>query len=170
MSKATAKWMRILHRYFGFLLLVIMAIYAFTGIVLIYRDTTIFKHSVYIEKTIAPQLNTEQLKQKLRIKNLTIIDEKNDVMYFEQGEYHLKTGEAKYYSMEYPTWLAELNRLHLANSQYKYSWLSTLFGVALFFFCVSSLWLIPGSRKMLKRSLYFILAGAIMAVIVILTD
>lgn len=170
MSKNTAKWMRILHRYFGFLLLVIMAIYAFTGVVLIYRDTTIFKRSTYIEKIVPTQLNAEQLGQKLRIRNLSIKEEKNGVLYFEQGEYVPNTGEVRYHSMEYPTWIAELNRLHLGSSQYRYSWLTTLFGIALFFFCFSSFWLIPGSKKILKRSLYFILAGTIMAGILILTD
>lgn len=170
MSKSTAKWMRILHRYFGFLLLTIMSIYAFTGIVLIYRDTTIFKHEVYLEKILPTQLNAEQLGQKLRIKNMKIIEEKNGVLYFEKGEYFPTTGEVKYYSMEYPVWIAELNRLHLGNSQYTYSWLTTLFSIALFFFCMSSFWLIPGSKKILKRSLYFILVGAIMAGILILTD
>ncbi|MFZ7343172.1 PepSY-associated TM helix domain-containing protein [Avibacterium volantium] len=170
MSKTTAKWMRILHRYFGFLLLVIMSIYALTGIVLIYRDTNIFKRSVYIEKTISPQLTEQQLGQKLRIKNLLISEKKDDVLYFKQGEYHSKTGEVKYHAMEYPSWLAELNRLHLGNSQYAYSWLTTLFGISLLFFCISSLWLIPGSKKMLKRSLWFILTGAVMAMVVVLTD
>ncbi|VEB24022.1 PepSY-associated TM helix domain-containing protein [Avibacterium volantium] len=170
MNKTTAKWMRILHRYFGFLLLVIMSIYALTGIVLIYRDTNIFKRSVYIEKTISPQLTEQQLGQKLRIKNLLISEKKDDVLYFKQGEYHSKTGEVKYHAMEYPSWLAELNRLHLGNSQYPYSWLTTLFGISLLFFCISSLWLIPGSKKMLKRSLWFILTGTVMAMVVVLTD
>ncbi|MCW9709470.1 PepSY-associated TM helix domain-containing protein [Avibacterium sp. 21-586] len=170
MSKTTAKWMRILHRYFGFLLLVTMSIYAFTGVVLIYRNTDTFKHSVYIEKKIDLQLNEQQLGQKLRIKNLLITDEKDGVLYFKQGEYHPKTGEVKYHIMDYPTWLAELTRLHKSNSEYPYSWLTTVFGIALLFFCISSLWLIPGSRKALKRSLYFILAGGVMVILLILTD
>ena len=43
-EKRPAKYnMRIIHRYLGFFLAGIMAVYALSGIVLIFRDTNIFK-------------------------------------------------------------------------------------------------------------------------------
>jgi uncharacterized iron-regulated membrane protein len=57
--------MRIIHRYIGFFLAGIMAVYALSGMVLIFSDTDFLKRESKIEQTIEPNLTTSDLGQKL---------------------------------------------------------------------------------------------------------
>ena len=58
--------MRIWHRYLGYFLAGIMAVYAFSGLVLIFRDTDFLKQEKVIEKKLAPALSAEDLGKAIR--------------------------------------------------------------------------------------------------------
>ena len=53
-NKSTQYYMRIVHRYLGFFLAGIMAVYALSGVLLIYRDTDILKSEQHLEKMLEP--------------------------------------------------------------------------------------------------------------------
>ena len=56
-SKVTLhKSMRIYHRYLGFFLAGIMAVYAISGIILIFRDTDFLKQEKLVQKQLEPGL------------------------------------------------------------------------------------------------------------------
>jgi len=69
-SKNMHQTMRIYHRYLGFFLAGIMAVYALSGIVLIFRDTNFLKHTKQVEKQLKPNLTVELLGKELKIKEL----------------------------------------------------------------------------------------------------
>lgn len=169
-NNQVSKLMRTLHRYIGFFLLTIMAIYALTGVVLIYRDTAIFKQEVHIEKTLATNLDEQQLEKAIKIKKLKITKQQDNILYFKQGQYDRQSGLVQYTEMQYPKWLDELIRLHKGNSEYAHSWLTTLFAIALFFFTFSSLWMIPGSKRARRISVSLVSVGILLAILLILTD
>ncbi|MEP2970337.1 hypothetical protein [Nonlabens ulvanivorans] len=76
---ATSLKMRIFHRYLGFFLAGIMAIYAISGIVLIFRDSDVMKREVSYTKTINAQLNEKALGQAIGDKRLKIEKVNGDV-------------------------------------------------------------------------------------------
>lgn len=166
-NKRLQKPMRILHRYMGFLLIVVMMVYAISGVVLLYRDTPIFKKEVHVEKEIEPNIPIDELGRKLRIRDFKPLKIENDIVYFQQGTYNSKTGMANYDTQDYPWLLKQFNSLHLANSQHRYSWFALLFGIALFLFSISSFWMFPTHSKIFKRGAWFMLAGAILGIIVV---
>ena len=57
---------RVYHRYLGFFLAGIMAMYAISGIVLIFRSTDAFKVEKTIEKKVSPDLSAQQLGKTLK--------------------------------------------------------------------------------------------------------
>ncbi len=68
-SKSTmSNTMRIWHRYLGFFLAGIMAVYSISGIVLIFRDTNFLKRETIVEKKLEPEMNAEALGKAIRIK------------------------------------------------------------------------------------------------------
>ncbi|MBE2895844.1 hypothetical protein HPC38_02980 [Pasteurellaceae bacterium HPA106] len=170
MSKNARQWMRTLHRYSGFSMLFVMLLYGVTGIVLGYRDTDIFRHEVHFVQTLDPHLDAEALGKAVKIKNLKIERQQGDVAYFKQGTYNVATGEADYKDMRYPRILDELINLHKANSKYAYSPLNIFFAIALIFFVVSAIWMIPTNTKGRKISLFLILFSLILVTVVVLTD
>lgn len=58
MSQLSTK-MRVYHRYLGFFLAGIMAVYALSGIILIFRETPLLKREVHQVKTLKPLLTGE---------------------------------------------------------------------------------------------------------------
>ena len=86
--------MRVVHRYLGFFLAGIMAMYALSGIVLIFRDTDFLKKEIEVNKTLASNLNAENLGKELKIKNFKLDKTEGDLLVFKNGTYNASSGEA----------------------------------------------------------------------------
>jgi len=82
--------MRLVHRYLGFFLAGIMAIYALSGIVMIFRDTDFLKEETMVTKQIEPNTRGSEIGRMLGIKGFKIEKEEGNVVYFE-GD-HLRDG------------------------------------------------------------------------------
>ena len=59
--------MRIWHRYLGFYLVGIMAVYAVSGMILIFRKTDTFKKEIQVQKSISKGLSETQLIPGTRV-------------------------------------------------------------------------------------------------------
>jgi len=53
-SRALGQKMRVIHRYLGFFLAGIMAVYALSGIIMIFRETDFLKQEVVAERQLSP--------------------------------------------------------------------------------------------------------------------
>jgi hypothetical protein len=166
MSTAHQK-MRIYHRYLGFFLAGIMAIYSLSGIVLIFRDTNTFKVTIQNQKKLAPNLTTEALGKEIKIKELKSTSETADIISFKQGTYNKITGDVNYSTKELPTVLKKLTNLHKADTKDPLYYLNVFFGFSLFFFVISSFWMFLPSTTIFKKGLYFTLAGVVLALIML---
>lgn len=160
-------YMRIVHRYLGFFLAGIMAVYAFSGIILIFRETDFLKSEQTIEKKVGTALSSQQLGKALHLKNLKISNKEGDIRYFDQGTYNSATGDVKYTSNELPAVLRKLNQLHKASTNQPLFWLNIFFGVSLFFFVVSSFFMFKPKTKTLKEGVYVSIVGVALTVLMV---
>lgn len=166
MAKQLNQQMRIIHRYLGFFLAGIMAIYSISGILMIFRNTDFLKHTEKIEKTIEPNLKPEQLGPELKMR-VNVEKEENGIMYFKGGQYNTQTGELKAEKKELPFVLGKMEKLHKATSNEPLFFLNVFFGVSLFFFVISSFWMFMPSTKIFKKGLYFTLGGIILTLLML---
>ena len=90
------------------------------------------------------------------------------MMYFKQGTYNIKTGEAKYKKKELPFVLDKMTKLHKAQSKDTLSPLNTFFGISLFFFVISSFWMFNPKSKAFKRGMIFTGIGLVVSIILLL--
>ena len=67
MSSLSTK-MRTYHRYLGFFLAGIMAVYSISGIILIFRETSFLKSDVHKVQTLKPGLSSEELGKELHLR------------------------------------------------------------------------------------------------------
>lgn len=165
--KDTRSFMRIIHRYLGFFLAGIMAVYSVSGILLVYRDTDFLKKEKQYEKKFDANLDEKKLGKEIKIKNFEVDKTENGIMYFKQGNYNIATGEAKYSKKELPFVLDKMTKLHKSQSKDSLSPLNVFFGLALFFFVVSSFWMFNPKTKAFKRGMYYTAAGLILALILV---
>ncbi len=159
--------MRIFHRYLGFFLAGIMAVYAFSGIILIFRETDFLKSEKRVEKKIAVGLTSETLGRALHMKKLQVAKEEGNVLYFNDGTYNSVTGDVKYTSNDLPAVIMKLNQLHKASTNQPLFWLNIFFGVSLFFFVVSSFLMFKPKNKTLKEGVYVSVVGVALTILLV---
>ena len=157
----TSLRMRIIHRYLGFFLAGIMAMYSISGIIMIFRNTDFLKHQEVSERQLEPELSP---KLRMAVK----VDKKEgDVLYFKDGNYNTKTGMATITKMELPFILDKMEHLHKATTNSPVYWLNIMFGLSLLFFVISSFWMFMPKTTVFKKGLYFSLGGILLTIILL---
>lgn len=159
--------MRVVHRYLGFFLAGIMAVYALSGIILIFRDTDFLKQKEVIVAEVEPNISKEDLGKVLRIKRLQVEKEAENIYYFKEGTYNKSTGIANYTKAELPFVLDKMIHLHKAKSSEPLFFLNIFFGTALLFFVLSSFWMFMPSTSVFKKGMYFTLGGIVLTLLLL---
>lgn len=159
--------MRVWHRYLGFFLAGIMAVYALSGIVLVFRDTDYFKNQELINEQLQPGLDSEQLGQALKMRRFKVEKEEAGILYFRDGQYNATNGEVIYTKKELPFFLDKMTHLHKATSSRPLSFLNIFFGLSLLFFVVSSFWMFFPGTKIFKKGLLFTAIGAVLTFVLL---
>lgn len=163
--KDTRSFMRIVHRYLGYLMAGIMAVYSISGVILVYRDTDFLKRENHYEKIFDKNLTEKQLGEETKIKNFEITKIEKGIAYFKEGTYNSLTGKADYTKKELPFVWDKMTKLHKAKSAQALSPLNTFFGVCLFFFVISSFWMFPPKSKVFRRGMIFAAIGFVLALL-----
>ena len=160
--------MRILHRYLGFFLAGIMAVYAISGIVLIFRDTDFLQRKTVTIEKIQPGVNPLELGKALKLRRYNYEKQEGDIIHFRGGEYNSKTGVAKMEKTELPYLLEKMTHLHKASTDDPLYWLNVFFGVSLLFFVISAFWMYLPKTSIFKRGMVFTAAGIILTLVLLL--
>ena len=158
---------RVYHRYLGFFLAGIMAMYAISGIVLIFRNTDTFKIEKTIEKKLPQNISHAQIGKTLKIKNFKVERTEGNKIYFEQGEMNKSTGIATYKVKELPVILESFTKLHKANTNRPLYFLNIIFGLCLLFFVISAFWMFMPSTKIFRKGVFFTIGGIILTIILL---
>ncbi len=166
-TNSTSNKMRVVHRYLGFFLGGIMAVYAISGVTLIFRDSDVLKKTYSFEKIIDKNIASKDLGKALDIRRLKVIKEENGIMTFKEGTYNATTGEAKYELVKFPFVIQKLQHLHKAKSSDPLYYLNIFFGLALLFFVVSSFFMFMPSTSIFKKGMYFTAAGILLTLLLL---
>jgi hypothetical protein len=167
MASTINQKMRVYHRYLGFFLAGIMAVYALSGIVLIFRDTDFLKQVKQNEKQLKPNMLIEEVGKELKMRDLKADKEEGDIISFKQGTYNKVTGMANYTTKQLPNAIDKLTKLHKASTKQPLYYLNIFFGVSLLFFVISSFWMFMPKTSIFKKGLYFTIAGVILTIILL---
>ena len=159
--------MRVLHRYLGFFLTGIMAVYAVSGIVLIFRETDFLKTKIITKEKIEPNIEALNLGKALKMKRYQFEKEEAEVIYFKNGEYNKTTGIASITKSELPYVLDKMTHLHKANTNDRFFWLNIFFGISLLFFVLSAFWMYMPKTKIFRAGLIYTLAGMILTLVLL---
>jgi hypothetical protein len=159
--------MRVYHRYLGFFLAGIMAVYALSGIVMIFRDTDFLKVEQTIEKTLPKDTKTEELGKEVRMRDFKADKEENGIVYFKNGTFDRNSGILKFSKKELPFILGKMEKMHKATTKEPLFFLNIFFGLSLLFFVISSFWMFMPKTEIFKKGLYFTIGGIVLTLILI---
>jgi hypothetical protein len=166
-NQALSFQMRVIHRYLGFFLAGIMAVYSISGIILIFRDTNFLKSEKQITKQVKPNAQAEELGKMLQIRDLKIDKEEGNILTFKTGTYDKSTGTANYTVKELPFIIDKMTHLHKAKSSEPLFFFNIFFGLSLFFFVISSFWMFMPSTDIFKKGVYFTIGGIILTLMLL---
>ncbi|MDQ8196200.1 PepSY domain-containing protein [Coraliomargarita sp. SDUM461004] len=161
------KQMRVWHRYLGFFLSGIMAVYAISGVVLIFRNTDFLKVEQQVERELEPGLDANALGRALKIRDLQAEEESGANIVFAGGQYDKGTGVVSYRSKELPVVLDKMTKMHKARSGQPLFYLNLFFGASLLFFVISSFFMFLPNSKIFKRGMYVALAGIVLTLVMV---
>jgi uncharacterized iron-regulated membrane protein len=166
-NKPLSTNMRIWHRYLGYFLAGIMAVYAISGIIMIFRDTDFLKQPKLITKMIKPNALANELGPLLKMREVKVKKEEGNIIYLENGTYDKTTGKAEITIKELPPALHKMEELHKARSGQPLFFLNIFFGLSLLFFVVSSFWMFLPKTTIFKKGLYFTVAGVLLTLLLL---
>lgn len=132
------------------------------GIVLIFRDANFLKKEKIIEKKVEPGMSIDPLGKAIRMRDLKIETENEDVQTFKGDSYNKATGEVSYRVKSLPKAIEKLTQLHKANTGQPLFYLNIFFAVSLLFFVISSFWMFLPKTSIFKKGLDFTLAGIVL--------
>lgn len=160
--------MRTYHRYLGFFLAGIMAVYALSGVLMIFRNTDFLKSEKTREKQFPTDIKPEELGRALKIRDFKIEREQNGLLYFNQGTFNTATGIATVTTKEWPRVLEKMTKLHKATSNDPLFFLNIFFGLSLLFFVVSAFWMFLPNTDMFRKGIYFAIGGILLTLLLLL--
>jgi hypothetical protein len=143
-----------------------MMVYALSGIVMIFRETSFLKKEAIVEHQLEPNLTGGELSPKLKM-GVKVEKKEGDILYFEQGNYNVKTGLAIVKKEELPFVLEKMERLHKATTNSPLYFLNIFFGLSLLFFVFSAFWMYTPKMPIFKKGMYFALGGGMLTLILL---
>jgi PepSY-associated TM region len=150
-SNSFSNNMRVIHRYLGFFLAGIMAVYALSGMVLIFRDTDFLKREKQIVQMIKPNASEKEIGEMLKMRQFKVDKTEGDLLYFRDGTYNKNTGKAEFTVKQLPTILEKMTHLHKAKTEDPLYFFNIFFGLSLLFFVVSAFWMFMPKTTMFKK-------------------
>lgn len=157
---------RVLHRYLGFFLAGVMAIYAISGIIMIFRETNFLKTETVQTRQLEVNLTGGELSPKLRMA-VKVDKVEGDILYFKDGNYNKATGLATVTKMKLPFVLEKMERLHKATTNSPLYFFNIFFGLSLLFFVLSAFWMFLPSMPIFKKGLYYAIGGMLLTLIML---
>lgn len=163
--------MRVCHRYIGFFVLGLTLIYAFSGVILIYRKTDFLKYTVETHDTLRVNMSAPELEQTLKLKGLTITSENNGEIAFSfrggSGTYQQASGELNKSSKQLPYVLKKFEKLHKTSTNDATFWLSTIYGVLMFYLAISALWMYRPKTQHFTKGMVVVGSGVAFALLLL---
>ena len=144
-----------------------MAVYAISGIAMIFRNDDTFKIITEVETTLPLNLDESALVRALKIKRPSVEKVEGDQLIFKEGSYNQSTDETNYIKKELPYILDEMEHLHKATTNSPIYWLNIFFGGSLLFFVISSFWMFLPHTSVFEKGIYFTLAGMLMTLLIL---
>jgi hypothetical protein len=145
-----------------------MAVYALSGVLLIFRDTNFLKRTTHVKKVIEPNLSEKSLGEALKIRRFKVGKVQGDTLLFKNGYYVKSSGETQYKTVELPFVINKMNHLHKAKKGDPLYYLNVFFGVSLLFFVLSSFWMFLPKTTIFKKGLYYTAAGIVLTLVMLL--
>lgn len=175
-SNKISRWLRIIHRDLGFLMIGVCLVYGISGFLLNHMDgkDPAFKtieETLLLEKNLSnDELSILWSDKKLpEIKKIMSIDETHHRLMLNGGigVYNSATGIVDYELHKKNEFIYWINKLHY-NKVNGWTIMADIFAVSLIFFAVSGVFIVKGKRGISGRGKWYMILGLLIPVVYII--
>ncbi len=167
------KWLRILHRDFGYFIVGITLIYAISGILLNHRrdfnpDFKVVNQVIEVKLPQNSEFSEEELRRTVEAIDEFIIYKRAIItregllrVFIQNGEIIINpvTGRGDLTYLQKRRVFFEMNMLHRVATHRSWKWFSDAMMVILIFVTISGIFILKGKNGFKQRGVWFILAG-----------
>lgn len=167
-NKALTRWLRIIHRDLGFLMVGICLVYGISGMLLNHMNgkDPAFRteeRKVQLPAALSQQellLSWNDRKDLPGLKKVLPVDEHHQRLMLEGGigVYNSATGDVDYELHTKRQWIYWINKLHY-NRLKGWSVMGNVFAVSLIFFALSGLFMVKGKKGVGGRGKWYLIVG-----------
>ena len=143
-----------------------MAVYAISGMILVFRNTDFLKTVTVEERQLSPGLSDGDLAANLK-QNVRVEKQEGSTVFFRGGTYDQSNGKVVLTKKELPYLLGKMEKMHKATTESPLYYLNLFFGLSLLFFVISAFWMYSPKMPVFKKGLYFTLAGIVLTLIML---
>lgn len=170
------KWLRILHRDLGFLMVGISLVYGLSGILLNHMNEgdpayKTVEETLTFERNLSTATLTEAWNARGDLPVLKLVREGNlshqVLLDGGVGIYHIETGELSYEHHTKRPFVFWINKLHY-NKIGGWTLMADLFAVSLIFFALSGLFIVSKKQGVMGRGKWLLIAGLLIPILYIL--
>ncbi len=170
------KWLRIIHRDLGFLMVGVSIVYGVSGMIVNHMGETDPAYKTLQESIVIPEdLMQSELPSYFEsvglpsIKRVATIDEEHTRVMLEGGVgvYNSANGELVYEQHKRRPVVYWFNRLHY-NRVKGWSIMGDLFALSLIFFALSGVFMVRGKSGVAKRGKWYLIVGVLIPIIYII--
>ncbi len=171
-----SRWLRVIHRDLGFLMVGICLVYGISGFLLNHMDgkDPAFKRkgeTLLIDKGLSDEELSVLWKDKRlpQLKKIMVIDDVHSRLMLDGGigVYNSATGEVDYETYRKNEFIYWINRLHY-NKLRGWSIMADLFAFSLLFFALSGLFIVKGKKGLSGSGKWYLLVGILIPILYIL--
>ena len=171
-----SRWLRVIHRDLGFLMVGVCLVYGISGFLLNHMDgkDPAFRtqeETLYLDKGLSHEelsviWNDKGLPE---LKKIMTIDEEHVRLMLNGGVgvYNSETGTVDYELHKKNTFIYAINRLHY-NRLRGWNIMADLFAFSLIFFALSGVFIVKGKKGMAGTGKWYLLAGILIPVLYVL--
>lgn len=169
------KWLRIIHRDLGFLMVGISLVYAISGIILNHmKDSNPAYKTVEATLNLDKNLSTEDLTKVWNntedLPTLKLVREGNKshqvLLDGGVGIYNIETGELSYEHHTKRPFVFWINKLHY-NQVGGWTIMADIFAISLIFFAISGLFIVSRKHGIMGRGKWYLIIGILIPIIYI---
>ncbi len=170
------KWLRIIHRDLGFLMVGICLVYGLSGIILNHMNDgdpayKTVEETLSFEKNLSTDALTEAWNTKEDLPTLKLVREGNMshqvLLDGGVGIYHIETGELSYEHHTKRPFVFWINKLHY-NKIGGWTIMADIFAISLLFFAISGLFIVSKKQGIMGRGKWLLIAGILIPILFIM--
>lgn len=175
-KNTTKKWLRIIHRDLGFLMVGICLVYGLSGIILNHMNDgdpayKTVEETLSFEKNLSTDALTEAWNTKEDLPTLKLVREgkmsHQVLLDGGVGIYHIETGELSYEHHTKRPFIFWINKLHY-NKIGGWTIMADIFAISLLFFAISGLFIVSKKQGIMGRGKWLLIAGILIPILFIM--